>query len=42
MEDDHYGQMPLSPREIEYCESLGKTNQEIGFDLGISDNMKNI
>jgi DNA-binding NarL/FixJ family response regulator len=39
MEDDHYGQMPLSPREIEVLRGVvaGKTNQEIGFELGISD-----
>jgi DNA-binding NarL/FixJ family response regulator len=31
--------MPLSPREIEVLRGVvaGKTNQEIGFDLGISD-----
>jgi DNA-binding NarL/FixJ family response regulator len=39
MEDEQHGQMPLSPREIEVLQGVvaGKTNQEIGFDLGISD-----
>jgi DNA-binding NarL/FixJ family response regulator len=39
MEDDQHGQIPLSPREIEVLQGVvaGKTNQEIGFDLGISD-----
>lgn len=39
MEDDRHGQMPLSPREIEVLQGVvaGKTNQEIGFELGISD-----
>lgn len=39
MEHDQQGQMPLSPREIEVLQGVvgGKTNQEIGYDLGISD-----